>query len=167
MRIILLAAMDSQRAIGKAGELPWHLSTDLQRFKQRTLGLPIVMGRTTFESIGRPLPGRTNIVLTRNRNWTAEGVTIVHDTESAMEVAWKEGAEELCVIGGGQVYALFLGKADVLELTLVKTEVEGADTWFPDWAVIDEWKEISRTEHKAGERDDFDFSFVTLIRPSV
>lgn len=165
MRIVLLAAMDKQRAIGISGELPWHLSTDLQRFKKRTMGRPIVMGRTTFESIGRPLPGRTNIVLTRNTEWSAEGITVVHDTESALDVAWKEGAEELCVIGGGQVYALFLGKADVLELTFVKVEVEGADTWFPDWAVLGEWKEVSRAEHDAGEKDDYGFTFVTLIRP--
>jgi dihydrofolate reductase len=165
MRIVLLAAMDKKRAIGISGELPWHLSTDLQRFKERTLGRPIVMGRATFESIGRPLPGRTNIVLTRNTEWEADGVSVVHDTESALEIAWKEGAEELCVIGGGQVYALFLGKADVLELTFVEVEVAGADTWFPDWAVLGEWHEVNRSEHIAGEKDDYNFTTVTLIRP--
>ncbi|MBT3772730.1 MAG: dihydrofolate reductase [Euryarchaeota archaeon] len=165
MRIVLLAAMDKNRAIGISGELPWHLSTDLQRFKERTLGRPIVMGRATFESIGRPLPGRTNIVLTRNTEWEVDGVSVVHDTESALEIAWKEGAEELCVIGGGQVYALFLGKADVLELTFVEVEVADADTWFPDWAVLGEWNEVNRTEHFAGENDDHNFTVVTLIRP--
>lgn len=164
MRIVLLAAMDRNRAIGKDGEMPWHISTDLKRFKQRSMGLPLIMGRSTFESIGKPLPGRTNIVLTRNVDWSAEGVSVAHNTESALELAWAEGAEEVCIIGGGQIYALFLGRADILEITLVDTEVKGADTWFPDWRGGNGWSEVAREDLPAGENDEFPFAFVTMVR---
>lgn len=161
--LCMIAAMAGNRVIGRANALPWHISADLKHFKRTTLGKPIVMGRKTYESIGRPLPGRTNIVVTRQRNFQPEGVRVVHTTEAAVaaaqEVATADGAQEVMVIGGEQLYRSLLPYAQRLYLTEVEGSIEG-DAWFPELAA-DEWVELERERLEEGE---WRFSFVTLER---
>jgi dihydrofolate reductase len=154
----LIAAMDRNRLIGSDNRLPWRLPADLAHFKKMTLGKPIVMGRRTFESIGRPLPGRTNIVLTRSSCLTVEGVLIAGSLDDALDLA--RGAAEVMVIGGGKVYEQALPQARRLYLTLVDGVFEG-DSWFPE---IDSalWREVDRSEHRADQQNPHDYSFVTL-----
>jgi dihydrofolate reductase len=133
--LTLIAAMDRNGLIGAAGGMPWHLPGDLRWFKQQTLAKPILMGRRTFDSIGRALPKRRNLVLTRDADFAAEGVDRVTDVDSAIAIAADDGAAELMVIGGAQVYALTLARASTLLITRIEASYEG-DTWFPhiDWA---------------------------------
>lgn len=132
MKIILVAAIGQQRQLGLNNELLWKLPGDLPRFKAMTMGSPIVMGRKTFDSIGKPLPGRTNIVISRNTALAIDGVTVVASVEAAVKAAKQEQAENIFVIGGGEIYTLFLPEADVLELTLVDDSPE-ADAFFPEY----------------------------------
>lgn len=135
--ITLIAAMDRNRAIGRGNALPWHLPEDLKRFKALTLGKPILMGRKTAESLGRALPGRLNLVLTRSGEVPFAGMQAVASLDEAL--ALSADAPELMVIGGGEIYALALSHAERLALTWVDTEVDAADAWFPAFA-IDEWQ---------------------------
>ena len=166
MRIALVVAMAENRVIGADGDLPWRLSSDLKYFKQVTMGKPIVMGRKTFESIGRPLPGRDNIVITRNAEFAADGVRVAGDVAAALGLAHtlakEKGADEICVIGGGEIYRQTLPMADRVYLTEVHMTVEG-DTVFPELDPAD-WREVSREAHEAGERDSSGFSLVVLDR---
>lgn len=155
--IALLAAVDRNRAIGIAGKLPWHLPDDLKRFKARTLNGVVLMGRKTAEAIGRPLPQRRNLVLTRS-DWKATGFEPVRSLDQAIAIA----GEELIVIGGGEVYALALPRATDLWLTFVDTEVD-ADTWFPDFDPS-EWRETESEVHGADERHSHPFEFVDFER---
>ncbi len=132
-RISIIAAVAANRVIGNKNELIWHLPEDLKRFKNLTTGHPIIMGRKTFESIGRPLPGRENIVITSQEDYQPEGVTVVHSLMEALILAPELDSEEVFVIGGGRVYAEALGFADRLYLTVLDQEFEG-DTIFPDWS---------------------------------
>jgi dihydrofolate reductase len=126
--MILIAAIDRNRAIGKAGLLPWRLPEDLKRFKALTLGQTVLMGRKTFDSIGRALPGRRNLVLTRNQNWSAPGVAVVSSVADALDACV---TPELWVIGGGEIYAQTIAQANTLEITHVDIAVSDADAWFP------------------------------------
>ncbi len=155
--------MDRRRAIGRDGVLPWHLPDDLRRFKQLTLGKPVLMGRKTAQSIGRALPGRTNLVMTRSSGVTLEGMHIVATLRAALAHPDATAAGELCVIGGGEIYALALPCAARLHLTHVRTNVQHADAFFPDFAA-DAWREISRKHHPADARHAFDFDFVDYER---
>ncbi|NCO71370.1 MULTISPECIES: type 3 dihydrofolate reductase [Shewanella] len=130
MRIAMIAAMANNRVIGKDNKMPWHLPEDLRHFKAMTLSKPVVMGRKTFESIGRPLPGRHNIVISRNSQLSIDGVTCVQSFDDAVAAAGN--CDEIVVIGGGQLYQQLLPKADILYLTLIDLDVDG-DTLFPDW----------------------------------
>ena len=114
MKTSIIVAMGTNNVIGVDNQLPWHLSADLKYFKATTMGKPILMGRKTFESIGRPLPGRTNIVMTRDKSWSANGVRVVHDIAAAKALASGEGAEELMIIGGAEIYKQTLGSVDRL-----------------------------------------------------
>ncbi|MCP5144719.1 MAG: dihydrofolate reductase [Gammaproteobacteria bacterium] len=159
--IVLAVAMTPQRVIGVDGNLPWHLGDDLRHFKALTMGKPVIMGRKTFESIGRPLPGRRNVVVTRNRGFVPpEGVWVAHSYEEAIELV--SDAPEVHVIGGGELYAMALPTANRIELTLVHADVAG-DTRFPE---IDagQWLETARTAHAADANNDHAFDFVTLVR---
>lgn len=129
MKVSMIVAMDPDRVIGLDNNMPWHISEDLKYFKRVTLGAPVLMGRKTHESIGRPLPGRQNLILTRNRDYTAEGCEVVHDLDSALERAAEH--PELMIIGGSELYRLFLERADCIYLTRVHARYEG-DTWFPE-----------------------------------
>jgi dihydrofolate reductase len=159
-RVSIVVATDEHGGIGLEGRLPWHLPNDLKRFKALTMGKPIVMGRRTFDSIGRALPGRTNIVVSRQPGLRIDGCIVVPSLEAALEVAGEAG--ECCVIGGAEIYRLALPLAETLHLTRVHATV-GADTFFP---VIDaaEWEEIAREECSADERHAYPYSFVTLRR---
>ncbi|MDO6619183.1 diacylglycerol kinase [Shewanella sp. 10N.286.52.C2] len=130
MRIAMIAAMANNRVIGKDNKMPWHLPEDLKHFKAMTLGKPVVMGRKTFESIGRPLPGRHNIVISRQADYHIEGVSCVSSFEQAKQLV--TDCDELVVIGGGQLYKEILPLADILYLTFIELTVDG-DTFFPEW----------------------------------
>ncbi len=163
-KLAMIWAMSDNRVIGRDNDLPWRLSADLKYFKAMTLGKPVIMGRRTFESIGRPLPGRTNIVITRRAGYQPEGVIVVNDVETALAVgrraAQQEGAEEVMVIGGAEIYALLLDQAQRLYITEVHREYQG-DAFFPDFA-MEGWVESSREFHAAASEDQPALSFVVL-----
>lgn len=154
--IVFHLARADNGVIGRDGQLPWHLPADLKRFKAGTMGKPMVMGRKTFESFPSPLPGRRHIVLTRDRSWHAPGAEVAHDPEAALALA---GDGEVAVIGGAEVFALFLPHADRIELTEVHAAPEG-DAVVP---AFEGWREVAREDFPAeGERPAY--SFVTLVR---
>lgn len=159
MKVSLIAAMDSNCAIGKGNALPWHLPDDLKRFKALTVGKPILMGRKTAQSLGRALPGRLNLVLTRSGQVPFDGMQVVSSLEEARSIAAEAGTNELCVIGGGEIYALTLPIATYLHMTLVDTEVSGADAFFPRFDAV-RWREVFREPHAADARHAFAFEFV-------
>jgi dihydrofolate reductase len=159
--MVLVAAYDRQRAIGRGNALPWHLPDDLARFKALTLDGTVLMGRHTAESIGRALPRRRNLVLTRAAQAPCEGQERVASLAEAQ--ARVEPGAPLFVIGGGELYALALPQAQALELTLVETVVQGADAWFPAWDAAD-WEVTARQPHAADARHAFAFEFVSLRR---
>lgn len=161
MNIRLVAAIGKKRELGKDNKLLWRLPKDLQHFKEKTLRKPVLMGRKTFESIGRPLPHRTNIVLTRNMEWQAEGVIVISSFEEALQYGVQQKGEEICVIGGAQIYALALPFATHLSLTFVHAEDPEADTFFPEWDTS-QWREVSRQFYAKDMKNEIDFSFVEI-----
>lgn len=163
MRIALIAALDRNRAIGRAGAMPWHLPADLRRFKALTLGKPVLMGRKTALAIGRALPGRTNLVLSRSGVAPFAGQQVVPDVASAIDLA--RAAGELAVIGGGEVYALTLPQATHLHLTWVDAAIDDADTWFPPLALA-QWRETARSHHAVDARHALAMDFVDYERVS-
>lgn len=160
MTLALVAAFDRNRAIGRGNALPWRLPDDLKRFKALTLGHPVLMGRKTAESLGRPLPGRENLVLTRSGRTPCDGMRAVPSLEAAQQVA---GAATLMVIGGGEVYALALPHAQRLHLTHVDTAVEDADAFFPEFDAGD-WREVAREGHAADARHALAFEYADYVR---
>jgi dihydrofolate reductase len=168
-RIVLVVAVAGNGVIGRDGDLPWRLPSDLKRFKQLTLGKPVVMGRRTWDSIGRPLPGRPNIVITRDPAFSAPDAQVVASLDDALAAARREtetlGVDEICVIGGGQIYAQVFDRADVLHVTHVEADVEG-DTRFPD---IDpaSFEKVVEEEIPRGEKDSHAMHFVTWRRKSA
>ncbi|HEX6573047.1 MAG TPA: dihydrofolate reductase [Steroidobacteraceae bacterium] len=159
--VSIVVAMDERNAIGRAGGLPWRLPEDLKRFKALTMGKPVVMGRRTWESIGKPLPGRHNIVVTRRAAFAAAGVTVAASLDEALLAAGQ--VPEVCIIGGAEIYRLALPSTDVLHLTLVHASVAGADTYFPAVEVGD-WDEVSRDDRQADARHAYPYSFLELRR---
>ena len=163
MRLTIIVAMGRNRVIGFANALPWKLPADLRRFKRLTMGHHLLMGRKTFESIGRPLPGRTSVVITRNRRYrAAEGVHAVQSFEEAAALAERAGDDEAFVIGGAEIYALALPRADRLIVTRVHADFEG-DTWFP---VFDEsgWTLVDIEEHDPDDRNPHAYGFLRYER---
>jgi dihydrofolate reductase len=160
MRITLVAAVAKNGVIGRDGDLPWRLPDDLKAFKRLTLGKPVVMGRKTWESIGRPLPGRHNVVMTRSEGFAAPGASVVSSVQQALELLTDH--EEIMVIGGGAIYRQFLGRASRIYLTEVDAEVDG-DVTFPELDAA-EWEETSREHHPADERHAYGFTLVRLDR---
>ena len=161
MRLSLIVAVGRRDEIGKAGKMPWHLPADLKHFKRNTLGKPVLMGRKTLEAIGRPLPERRNLVLTRDAAFKAAGCETVTSLDAAMQAV--AGVPELMVIGGGEVYRLTWEKADRVYLTRIQADVEGADTFFPKLEAS-QWHEVSREEHRADEKNPFDYAFLVFDR---
>jgi dihydrofolate reductase len=158
--VSLVVAASTDNVIGRAGGLPWRLADDLKRFKAITMGKPIVMGRLTHESIGRPLPGRQNIVISAQQGYAAPGCDTVASPAAAIAAAG--AADEVMIIGGGEIYRLFLPVAKRIYLTRVHAELAG-DAYFP---VIDmqDWREVTRDEHAADANNEYDYAFVTLER---
>lgn len=159
MEVILIAAIGENGEMGRNNQLLWHLPGDLPRFKEITMGSPIIMGRKTFDSIGRALPGRLNIVLTENQDWSADGVTVANSLEQALELSEKQNTGKAFVIGGGQIYKLFLAYATSMELTEV-FDAPLADTFFPNFS-SSEFDEIERIENHENEPK---FDYVTYQR---
>ena len=164
MMLSLIWAMAQNRVIGRNNSLPWYLPEDLKYFKKITLGKPVIMGRKTYESIGKPLPGRTNIVITRNADYQAEGIKVVNDLQAALDIcesiAVIDGNHEVCVIGGAEIYRHAFPQADRLYLTQVHADVEG-DTYFPEFNWND-WQEIVREDYSAEGANPYDYSFLVL-----
>ena len=158
--VSLVVAMARNHVIGRNNALPWRLAEDLKRFKATTLGKPILMGRKTFESIGKPLPGRRNIVLTRDPEWRAEGVDVVRSVEEALQLT--RDSQELAVIGGAEIYRLTIPYADRIYLTRVEADVPG-DTLFPELNTA-QWSETHAGTHPADERNQYPASFLVLDR---
>jgi dihydrofolate reductase len=163
MHISMIAAMAHDRVIGLDNQMPWHLPADLAHFKRVTLGKPVLMGRKTFESIGRPLPGRRNLVISRNPDYRAEGVEVVDSVEAALALlASGEKVDELMVIGGGHLYGQLLPKADCLYLTRIDLAVAG-DTRFPAFDESD-WVRIESDSHQPDEKNPHPYCFETWRR---
>lgn len=154
----MIAAMAKDRVIGKDNKMPWHLPEELAYFKKVTMGKPIVMGRNTFESIGRPLPGRQNIVVSRNPDLVIDGVDVVNSVEQAVEVA--EQCDELMIIGGAMLYEHMLPKADILYLTQIDLQAEG-DAYFPDYTQY-QWEQSEVQQHDS--KSGLHFSTFSLVR---
>lgn len=160
--IVLVAAVDRRLAIGRGNAMPWHLPDDFRHFRALTLGKPILMGRKTAESLGRALPGRRNLVLSRGGRVPFAGMEAVASLEQARALAAAAGAAELCVIGGGEVYALALPQASRLHLTHVDTVVENADAFFPHFDA-EAWREVGRERRGADATHAFAFEFVDYV----
>lgn len=161
MQIVLVVAKSENNVIGVDGDLPWRISADLKHFKAVTMGHPIIMGRKTWDSIGRPLPGRRNIVITRRDDLVIDGVDVVKSIDAALDVCREDAATKAMIIGGGQIYADIMDQADIIELTEVHSSIDG-DTVFP---TIDptQWAETAR-DRFAVDGDTPAYSFVTLTR---
>ena len=164
MKLGMIVAMDLDGVIGRDSDLPWHLPADLKHFKDTTMGCPMIMGRRTYDAIGRPLPGRTSVVLTRDDEWYVPDIEIVHSIEDALDIAGIEAGVDgwAWVIGGGAIYAALLPHCEQLLVTHVEARVEG-DTWFPyiDW---DQWAEVSREEHPVDEKNTIASAVATYER---
>ncbi|MDK9775209.1 MULTISPECIES: type 3 dihydrofolate reductase [Vibrio] len=157
MIISMIAAMADNRIIGKDNQMPWHLPADFAWFKRCTMGKPVVMGRKTYESIGRPLPGRLNIVISRDASLTIEGVTTVTSIENALDVVGE--VDEVMIIGGGAIYSACLPMANKLYVTHIEAEIDG-DTQFPDWG--SEFKETYSEAYQADEKNAYNMRFTVL-----
>lgn len=160
MTISIIAAVAKNRVIGMNNSLPWHLPADMRHFRALTMGKPIIMGKKTFESLGKPLPQRLNIVLSDERDYQPAGCVVVHSLEEAIAVAGK--SKEVMIGGGASVYKQFMEKADRLYLTVIHQEFEG-DAYFPE---VDpaHWREVRRVDGKADEKNPYDYSFVVFER---
>lgn len=157
-KISLIAALSENRVIGKDNKLPWHIAEDLKRFKQLTLHHPVIMGRKTFESIGRLLPQRMNIIISRDQSYRVEGATVAHSLEEAIAIASQHDRTEIFIIGGGQIFTQALSIADRLYMTLVHTTIEG-DAYFPDYK--DFTKVVAQEDGVSG---NYSYTFLTLER---
>lgn len=169
IKISMVVAVAQNGTIGRDNDMPWRLSTDLKRFKALTLGKPVIMGRKTWESIGRPLPGRLNVVISRNADFAVQGATVVHSLEEAIEVA-KNHAEqaqidEICIIGGGNIYTQAMPMADIVHLTHVLADIEG-DTGFPELDPA-EWQVIASENVPVGEKDNYPTRYCVYKRKTA
>ncbi|MFV0531419.1 MAG: dihydrofolate reductase [Flavobacteriales bacterium] len=160
MNLTIIVAFAENQVIGKDNQLIWHLPNDLKRFKSLTTGNPVIMGRKTFESIGKPLPDRENIILTRDKNWKQEGITTVHSKEAVLE--YVKNYEKAFVIGGSEIYTLFIDNADFLEITYINAKISG-DAFFP-LINYEKWQVISEFEYEKDDKHAFSYKFVTYRR---
>ncbi|MGK0270631.1 MAG: dihydrofolate reductase [Cocleimonas sp.] len=168
MKLAMIVAMAKNNVIGLNNDMPWHLPADLQWFKKTTLGSPIIMGRKTYESIGRPLPGRLNIILSRDTELEIDGCTVVNTLKDAIKIAEEANnasdktRDEVFITGGAHLYNKFLADADTLYITQIDAELEG-DTFFPDYTKYN-WQEKQRIEHAADEQNSYPLTFLQLER---
>lgn len=169
--LVIIAAVSKNGVIGRDGDMPWRLSTDLKRFKAMTLGKPVIVGRKTFDSFGgRPLPGRPHVIVTRNADFRYEGVDVAVSLDDAIKLANRKaaeiGADEIFVLGGGEIYAEAIKSADILRITHVETEISDGDTFFPP-IDPDAFEKIEEMTIPAGEKDNYPTRFVTYRRRSA
>lgn len=165
MTISIIVAASENNVIGRNNALPWHLPADMKFFKEKTMGHCVVMGRKNFESVPdkfRPLSGRTNIVVTHQANYPSEGIRVVHSIGDAIRLAKEKGETECFIIGGGEIFKQAMHRCDKIYLTRIHRDIEG-DVFFPE-INKDEWKEISRQDFKADEKNSYDFSFIVFDR---
>lgn len=162
MKISMIAAMAKNRIIGKNKQMPWYLPADLKHFKALTLGKPVIMGRKTYESIGKALPGRKNIVISNNQKYTLSDAIVVNSSESALRAAGKD-VSEVMIIGGGAIYQTFLPLAEQLFLTFIDLNTDG-DTQFPDYDKVANWHVAESESHCMDEKNTYNYEFVTLVR---
>jgi dihydrofolate reductase len=163
MKLSMIAALSTNNVIGRNNDVPWKLSTDLKRFKALTMGHHLIMGRRTYESVGKPLPGRINVVITRQEHYAPAGLTVVHSLEEAIRVAARGSDAEAFIAGGAEIYAQAMHRADRMYLTRVHAEVEG-DTFFPDFDDVSEWHLTDSEHFDADEKNEHPFSFLTYDR---
>ena len=159
----MIAALSSNGVIGRDSGIPWRQSTDLKRLKSLTMGHHLIMGRRTYESVGRPLPGRTNVVITRRADYAPEGVTVVHTLDEAIRLAAAAGDPEPFIAGGAEIYALAMHRADRMYLTRVHADIEG-DTVFPEFDDVSEWRLTDAEHFEADEKNEYPYSFLTYDR---
>ena len=160
-KMSMIVAMAHNRIIGADNDMPWHMPADLKHFKATTMGKPVVMGRKTYESIGKALPGRRNIVITRDSSYQLSDADVAHDIDDALALCATE--DEVMIIGGGSIYASLIEHADTLHLTFIDADVAG-DTEFPDWHQYGQWREVSRVAHQADDKNPHNYEFVQLVR---
>lgn len=160
MKLSMIAAMGKNRVIGLDNKMPWHLPADLKWFKKTTMSCPVIMGRKTYDSIGFPLPGRLNIILSRNVDLEIEGCTVVNSLDDALHAT--EGVDEVFITGGAHLYDKLIQDADCLYLTLINEEFSG-DTFFPDYTQYN-WNELERIENPADEENPYPYTFLKLER---
>lgn len=166
IKVAIVVARSKNFVIGRNGDLPWHLSSDLKNFKSITSGKPIIMGRKTFQSLPRLLPNRTHIVISRDIEYRPDGALLFSNIQSAIaaakSIAFDKGLDEICIIGGGEIYKQAIEFADIIYLTIVDCEIEG-DTYFPQ---LDEkiWKEVEATYFEKSEKDDFAFELKKMVQ---
>lgn len=165
MIIATIVGVDKNNAIGKDNDMPWHLPADLKYFKRQTMGCPIIMGRKCYESIGRPLPGRLNIILSKNKAFKAVGCTVVHSMEEALELAGQNKPEKCFIIGGGIVYKLGLELSTELYITSIETAVQDADVFF-EWTP-EQWLLESTEAHAKDEKNSYAYSFNKYLRKKL
>ena len=160
MTVSLIVALSENNVIGKGNTLPWRLSADLKRLKGLTMGHHIIMGRKTWESLGRPLPGRKHVIITRSKDYEVEGATVVHSIEEALEAS--KGDDQVFIFGGGEIFKMALPFVEKIYMTRVHKHIEG-DAFFPKLDDGD-WKEILREDHRADEKNEYDYSFIDYQR---
>jgi dihydrofolate reductase len=163
MRLSIIAALSTNNVIGRANGIPWRQSNDLKRLKSMTMGHHMIMGRRTWDSLGKPLPGRVMVVITRSDDFAAEGTIVVKSLEEAIEFVEKSGDEEPFIAGGAEIFALSMHRADRMYLTRVHAEIEG-DTFFPDFDDVTEWHLIDSEHLEADEKNDYPYSYLTYER---
>lgn len=159
--ISMIAAIGKNNVLGVKNSLPWRLPADFKHFKELTTGKPVIMGQKTFESIGSPLPNRKNIIMTLDENLKLDGCIIAHSIDESLRAA--EDAEEVMICGGASIYRQFLPLANKMYLTLVDAQIEGADAFFPEFN-REEWRELERIENKADDKNEYNYTFITLER---
>lgn len=164
MKLSMIVAMTNNNVIGLNNEMPWHLPADFKWYKKSTMGKPLIMGRKTYESIGRPLPGRLNIVLSRDSDFCIEGCLTANSLENALSLVERDekSHEEVFINGGAHLYREYLSDIDSLYLTIINAELKG-DTFFPDYTQYN-WQEIHRSEHPADDKNAYDLTFLKLER---
>jgi dihydrofolate reductase len=163
MRLSIIAALSTNNVIGRDNQVPWRLSTDMKRYKALTMGHHLLTGRKTYASVGKPLPGRTTVVITRDQSFRDDGVIVVHNLEDALRVAEEAGDAEPFINGGAEIYRQAMHRADRMYLTRVHTEVQG-DTYFPDFDDVGEWTLVDSEHFEPDEKNEYPFSFLTYDR---
>ncbi|HEX8615960.1 MAG TPA: dihydrofolate reductase [Thermoanaerobaculia bacterium] len=163
MKITLIAALSTNNVIGRNNQVPWCQRADLKRYKSLTMGHHLITGRKTYESVGRPLPGRTTVVITRDTAYRADGVIVVHSLDEALRVAEAAGESEAFINGGAEIYTQALHLADRMQLTRIHAEVEG-DTFFPEFDDVTEWRLIDSEHYEADEKNDHPYTFLVYER---